>query len=185
MTYRGLPLRKCPFDYVIYQMIVFEVEPDLIIEIGTDKGGATLYLADLLNVIGKGIIHTIDIKNELDDVVKKHERIKTFYKGWQNYNIHNSKEFNKILIIEDSTHYYKDTLDILKLYSNLINIGSYFIIEDGIIDKLGLSKEYNGGPVKAINEFLQTTNDFKIDEKWCNFFGKNATFNINGYLKRI
>jgi cephalosporin hydroxylase len=185
MTYRGLPVRKCPFDYVIYQMIVFEVEPDLIIEIGTDKGGATLYLADLLNIIGKGIIHTIDIKDELDEIVKKHKRIKPFYEGWQNYDLQNTREFDKILVIEDSTHYYNDTLDILRLFSKLVNVGSYFIVEDGIIDKLGLTKEYNGGPVRAINEFLQSSSTFMIDKKWSNFFGANATFNINGYLKRI
>jgi cephalosporin hydroxylase len=185
MTYRGIPIRKCPFDYVIYQMIIFEVKPDLIIEIGTDRGGSALYLADLLDSLGNGKIHTIDIKDDLEDVVKNHQRIETFHNGWQNYNIHDLKEFETILIIEDSTHYYKDTLDILNLYSKLINVGSYFIIEDGIIDKLGFTKEYHGGPVKAINEFLKEDENFQIERKWCNFFGENATFNVNGYLKRI
>lgn len=185
MTYRGFPIRKCPFDYVIYQMIIFEVKPDLIIEIGTDKGGATLYLADLLDVLGNGIIHTIDIKDELGETIKKHKRIKTFHEGWQKYNLQNLDDFEKILIIEDSTHYYKDTLDILNLFSKRINVGSYFIIEDGIIDKLGLKNTYFGGPVKAINEFLKQNDDYIIDKKWCDFFGTNATFNINGYLKRI
>jgi cephalosporin hydroxylase len=185
MTYRNIPLRKCPFDYVIYQMILFEVEPDLIIEIGTDNGGTSLYLADLLDHLGNGVIHTIDIKDGLDEFVRKHKRIESFHNGWQNYDIKNADEFNKILIIEDSTHYYKDTLDILKLFSSLVSLNSYFIIEDGIINKLGLTRKYDGGPIRAINEFLQQTDNFTIDKKWCDFFGKNATFNINGYLKRI
>ena len=31
VTYKGIKTIKCPFDYVIFQMIIFEVRPDLII----------------------------------------------------------------------------------------------------------------------------------------------------------
>ena len=31
-TYRGIKTIKCPFDYALYQMIIFDVKPDLIIE---------------------------------------------------------------------------------------------------------------------------------------------------------
>ena len=34
-TYRGVNCVKCPFDYALYQMLITEVKPDLIIEIGT------------------------------------------------------------------------------------------------------------------------------------------------------
>ncbi len=185
MTYKGLPLRKCPFDYVIYQMIIFEVKPDLIIEIGTDKGGSALYMADLLDSMGRGMLHTIDIKDETNDLVKKHKRIKTFNEGWQKYDIKVTQKFDNILIIEDSTHFYNNTLAILRHFSSLISVGSYFIVEDGIIDELGLTKDFNGGPLKAINEFLSETNKFQIEKKWCNFFGENATFNVNGYLRKV
>ena len=42
-------------------MIICEVKPDLVIEIGTNIGGGALYIADLLDSLGKGIVHTIDI----------------------------------------------------------------------------------------------------------------------------
>ncbi|MGZ8552911.1 MAG: CmcI family methyltransferase, partial [Chitinophagaceae bacterium] len=57
-TYKGVRCIKSPFDYVIYQMIIDEVKPDLIIEIGSYEGGNALYLADLLVLYGKGEIHT-------------------------------------------------------------------------------------------------------------------------------
>ena len=62
-SYRGVPIQKFPFDYVIYQMIINEVKPDLIIEIGTMYGGSALYFADLMDAIGieGGEIHSIDI----------------------------------------------------------------------------------------------------------------------------
>ncbi|MBL7748296.1 MAG: hypothetical protein JNM19_12745, partial [Chitinophagaceae bacterium] len=61
VTYKGVPAIKCPFDYVLYQMLIAELQPDLIIEIGTNKGGSSLYLADLLELNGKGELHTVDL----------------------------------------------------------------------------------------------------------------------------
>ena len=75
-------------------MIVSEVKPDLIIEVGTRIGGGAYYLADLLENLGNGIVHTIDIVDEVDSIVKKHNRIKFFTDGWENYDI----EITKILI---------------------------------------------------------------------------------------
>lgn len=185
VTYRNVKAIRCPFDYVIYQMIVSELKPDLIIEIGTRIGGGAYYLADLLDNIGNGIIHTIDILDEVDPIVKEHKRISFFREGWEGYDLELAKKYNKILIIEDASHIYEDTIGILNKFHGLVDKDSYFIVEDGIINELGLEKEYNGGPLKAINEFLQVHPEYIVDRKWCDMFGKNATFNVNGYLKKI
>lgn len=185
ITYRGVKAIKCPFDYVIYQMILFNLKPDLIIEIGSNKGGGALYLADLMNIIGHGEIHTIDIADNFDELVKSHPRIKTFINGYEKYDLELANTFQKILIIEDASHTYPDSTNCLNKFSTIVSIGSYYIVEDGIIDKLGMKKAYKGGPKKAIKEFLANNKKFIIDKDWCNMFGKNATFNINGYLRRI
>jgi len=185
VTYRGVKAVRCPFDYLMYQMIISEIKPDLIIEIGTRIGGGAYYLADLLDNLGKGIVHTIDIVDEVDPIVKKHKRIKFFTEGWANYNIEIAKKYDKILIIEDASHMYKDTIGVLNKFHELVSLESYFIIEDGIINKLGLEKKYDGGPLRAIREFLPKHPEYVVDRKWCNMFGKNATFNVNGYLRKI
>ena len=185
VTYRGVKAIRCPFDYVMYQMIIAEVKPDLIIEIGTRIGGGAYYLADLLNNIGNGIVHTIDVVDEVDPIVKKHKRIKFFNNGWAGYDLELTRNYNNILIIEDASHLYEDTIGILNKFHGLVKKDSYFIVEDGIINELGLEKKYNGGPLKAIREFLATNSDYVVDKKWCNMFGRNATFNVNGYLKKI
>lgn len=184
VTYRGVQAIKCPFDYVLYQMIVFKLKPDLIIEIGTNKGGSTLYLADLLNIIGKGVVHTIDIKRQSASLLKKHPRIKIFVEGWEKYDLKKASRYRKVLIIEDSSHTYKNTLDVMNKFAGVVTVGSYFIVEDGIIDELGMRKVFSGGPNRAIKEFLTTREDYVIDYSLCNFFGQNATFNTNGYLKK-
>jgi cephalosporin hydroxylase len=185
VTYRGVKAIRCPFDYVMYQMIIAEVQPDLIIEIGTRKGGGAYYMADLLDSIGKGIVHTIDIMDDVDAIVKKHNRITFFTEGWLGYDLELTKEFDKILIIEDASHMYEDTFGVLNKFHPVVSKDSYLIVEDGIINELGLEKEYNGGPLRAIREFMPQNPEYIIDRKWCNMFGKNATFNVNGFLKKI
>jgi cephalosporin hydroxylase len=185
VTYRGVPAIRCPFDFVIYQMIISKIKPDLVIEIGTHAGGGALYLADLMNNIGHGLVHTIDIKNQADELVQKHPRIALFTEGWEKYEIKKATQFTSVLVIEDSTHIYEDTLGAINKFAPLVTLGSYLIVEDGIIDELGMRKEFHGGPLRAINEFLRTNLGFEIDRHWCNFFGKNVTFNVNGYLKKI
>ena len=185
ITYKNVPMIKCPFDYLIYQMIVFENPPDLIIEIGTNRGGSSLYLADLLDLAGKGEIHTIDIVDVRDENAKNHKRIKFFSEGYQNYDLKNTSGFKNILIIEDGSHMYEDVKHTLEKFKSVLSIGAYFIIEDGILDKLGWKAKYKGGPNKAIKEFVKDNDSYIIDRKWCDLFGINATFNTNGFLKKI
>lgn len=184
--YRGVECVKAPFDYVIYQMIIEEIKPDIIIEIGSYLGGSAYYMADLLELIGKGEVHTIDIEGQykIDPRVESHKRIKFFRNGWEGYDL-NLTEGKKVLVIEDGTHQYLDALNAINKFAPVVSMGSYLIVEDGIIDALGVSKEHKGGPVRAIKQFLSENNNFVLDTKWCDFYGKNATFNTIGYLKKV
>lgn len=185
LLYKDIPIIKCPFDYVIYQMILWEVKPDLIIEIGTNRGGSALYFADLLDLIGHGEIHTIDIEDMVYEDVKKHTRIKFFKEGFEQYSLDNITGFNKIIVIEDGSHTYKDVKATIEKFKSIVSLDSYLIVEDGILDKLGWKKKYNGGPNLAIKEFINQDDSYIIDRKWCDLFGINATFNTNGFLKKI
>ena len=186
ITYRGIQTLKCPFDYVIYQMIIMQLKPDLVIEIGTRHGGSTLYIADLLDIIGGGIIHSIDINTPPNvDILVANPRIKLFDCGWQGYDLNQAKDFSNVLVIDDASHIYEDAIGSLRKFAPLVTQGSYFIMEDGIIDELGISKDYRGGPLKAIYEFLKDNDNFVVDREWCDMFGNNATFNVDGYLKKV
>lgn len=185
VMYRGISAIRCPFDYVMYQMIISEVKPDLIIEIGTNVGGTTVYMADLLNNIGHGMIHSMDIDMHSDPRVAQHPRIKLFGGGWEGYDLANTKGFSKILVIEDASHMYEDCIGALNKFSPLVSVGSYYIVEDGIVSTFNREKGFHGGPLLAIREFIANNKGFSVDRKYCDFFGKNATFNVNGYLKRV
>lgn len=184
-TYRGVKCIKAPFDYVLYQMLIHRLRPDLIIEIGANEGGSALYLADLLEHNGNGIVHTIDIEDRMDPTTKANNRIRFFDEGWEAYDTTLANGFETVLVIEDSSHTYENTRAVIQKFAPLVTPGSYLIVEDGIVDALGITNQFNGGPVRAIKEFLQTTDAFINDLYWTDFFGKNTTFNTIGYLKKI
>lgn len=187
VQYKGVPYLKCPMDYVLYQMIIMDIKPDLIIEIGTLNGGGALYYADLLYLLGKGQVHTINLHNEVyDQKVFNHGQIRFFYGGFDAYDIEeNTKGFEKILVIDDAAHTYEDVLKALNKFHKVVSKESYFIVEDGVVSFTGAADRYGGGPRRAIDEFLQTNDDFIVDRSLCDFFGTNATFNPDGYLKRV
>lgn len=185
ITYKGITAIKCPFDYVILQMIMHEVKPDLVIEVGSSSGGTALYLSDLMRLLKiDGEVHSIDVTDHAKNNIGEGENIKFFTEGWENYELKNADNFSKILVIEDAVHSYECTIGVLNKFAPLVSSDSYFIIEDGIVDALEMSHHFNGGPLRAIREFLRENNEFYVDRKWCDLFGKNATFNVNGYLKR-
>ena len=142
-----------------------------------------MYFADLMDIIGKGEIHSMNIKNELD-TRSVHPRVKFSFDGWENYNLPGPGKYKAVMVIEDSSHTYQNTLSVMEKFAPVVTVGSYLVVEDGIIDALGLTKEHDGGPVRAIKEFLPANPNFEIDHRWTDMFGKNATFNVNGYLKR-
>jgi cephalosporin hydroxylase len=164
-----------------------EVKPDLIIEIGSFQGGSALYYSDLLQLLNNGgQVHTIDIQDYINsDLVKNNPNIKIFGGGYQNYDLNNANGFNKILVIDDGSHHYQDVVNAFDKFSNLVSKDSYYIIEDGVVTYLGIDGNFGGGPLKAIDEIISQSKDYVIDRKYCDFFGTNATFNPNGYLKRI
>jgi cephalosporin hydroxylase len=96
-----------------------------------------------------------------------------------------AKGFETVLIIDDGSHMAIDVLNAFNKFNSLVTLGSYYIIEDGVLSDLGYDSTYGGGPLQVMDEIVEKNKDFTVDRKWCDFYGKNATFNPNGYLKRI
>ena len=214
MLYRGVVIQKFPLDYVMYQMIISEVRPDLIIEIGTMHGGSALYFADLQELLGieNGEVHSIDMltpkerqlyekdnyeKHEFHpnedpnypEKVASHPRIKLFNKGYQGYDLSNCKGFERILVIDDGSHVYDEVIEAMNKFKDVISVGSYLIIEDGNCEEVFPKPEFiemwHGGPLRATKQFIAENDNYRVDYKWCDMFGINATFNTYGYLKRV
>lgn len=183
--YFGVHTLKNPIDFWVYQEIIYETKPDIIIEIGNGSGGTLLALAHMFDSMNSGKIIGVDLSHKaIDEKVKKHPRI-TLVEGDA---INNFTKIQKlipvnasVLVIEDSSHTYDNTLNILRVYSQLIKPNGYFIVEDGICHH-GLNVGFSPGPYEATETFLQENVDFEADRSRESYL---ITWNPHGYLRRI
>jgi cephalosporin hydroxylase len=174
-------------------MLIWEIKPDLVIEIGTHMGGQALYLSDLQEAHG-GVVHTIDIPNPPDCVVSQKviddPRITRFTEGWEQYDVLLARDFKKIMVIDDGCHTYSGVSAALDKFSKIVSLDSYYIVEDGILGVLNpMSEELRDNPACAVEDFLCDYDrggaKFVLDREYCDFFGRNTTFNTIGYLRKV
>lgn len=184
-TYFGIRTLRNPLDTWVYQEIIFENKPDVIIEIGTYRGGLTLWLAHLCDSLGKGRVISINVDhNNVSHFVKEHNRVELVL-GDANKKISDvSKLVNNtdhVLVIEDSSHTYNNTLSVLRTYSELLKTGDWFIVEDTNCHH-GLNEGPSPGPYEAVEKFLSERDDFESDRSKESFV---ITWNPTGFLRKV
>jgi cephalosporin hydroxylase len=184
-TWRGVPAWKFPCDSWIYQQLIFQVQPDVIIEIGNKYGGTALYLQDLCDLFGKGRVIGVDVTHKhLYPQARDRQEI-TWIEGdacAMAERVGNSMdEHEVVMVIEDSAHTRANTLAVLEAYAPLVSPGSYFIVEDGIMGH-GLDRDMpDGGPYEATRQFLERHPEFVVDRNCERYV---LTWNPSGYLRR-
>lgn len=95
-------------------------------------------------------------------------------------------QLRPLLVIDDGDHSRQSVRKILEYFGPRMSAGEYLIIEDGSADDLGIAHKLDGGPLKAIREYLASSGPlFRVDRAYCDFYGRNATGNAEGYLCRI
>ncbi len=183
-TWLGTHIKKCPFDTWMYQEILYEVKPDLIIECGTYKGGSAYYLATLCDLMQKGEILTIDI---IDHPNKpQHQRITYLTGSTLEESIlkvvkERANKATTILVILDDDHSEAHVYKELKVYADFVTPGSYLLVEDSNVNGHPVYPEHGPGPFEAIQKFIAEDDRFSIDKSKEKFY---MSFNPNGYLKR-
>ena len=187
-SYKGIPMLKDPFDLALYGLLIGRLRQRTIIEIGTYKGGATMWLADQLEINGiEGTVHSLDVI-PVDLPPSPHivlhrgsarELSGIFPADWI------AALARPLLVIDDGDHTRESVLASLEHFSSHMRPGEYFVVEDGSAADLGLAHKVNGGPLAAIHEFLGRGVPFEIDRAYCDFYGRNVTWNVDGYLRRV
>jgi cephalosporin hydroxylase len=185
----GVPVIKCPFDLWIYQELLFELKPDLVVECGTSKGGSAYFLSSMCELLGHGHVITIDLYPKPNR--PEHERL-TYLSGSSTDPqtvrevMHRIRDADgqsaSVLVILDSDHSREHVLDELRLYSPLVTLGSYVIVEDTQLNGHPVWPDFGPGPMEAVDIFLSENDDFVIDTSKEKFY---LTWNPRGYLKRV
>lgn len=182
--FMGTHIKKFPFDTWIYQEMLYELKPDLIIECGTYKGGNALYLASLLDFMQKGEIVTIDIIDYPDK--PKHSRI-TYLTGSTlapeilQTVAERAKGKQSVLVILDDDHSCDHVFNEMQVYKDFVTQGNYMIVEDSNVNGHPVFPEHGPGPYEAIEKFMRINNEFEIDKARERYY---MTANPNGYLRK-
>src|SRR5438034_5675818 len=62
LTWLGQPVWQNVLDLWTMQETLWEIQPELLIECGTNRGGSAYFFARLFDLMGKGRIVTIDVQ---------------------------------------------------------------------------------------------------------------------------
>ena len=180
----GVAAQKCAFDLWVYQELLHELRPAVIVECGTANGGSALFLASICDLLEHGEVITVDIADEPSR--PSHERI-TYLSGssTEPEMVERVKQLvasrAPVMVILDSDHSRDHVLNELRLYAPLVSAGSYLIVEDSNINGHPVVPDFGPGPAEAVTEFLSETDQFEIDRSREKFF---LTFNPSGYLRK-
>lgn len=188
-TYRGVPLLKNPFDLAIYPMLLERERPRTLIEIGSHMGGSALWFADQAALLGLEM-NVLSIDLELPALAPGPSV--QFLRG-------DARELAEVLpasimstlprplmVVEDSSHLSGTTAAVLDFFDPWLRPGEYVVVEDGILSDMRVADLYDGGPLRAIEEFLaKGAGRYEVDRGLCDYFGRNVTWNVDGYLRRL
>jgi cephalosporin hydroxylase len=196
ITWMGVPVIQLPEDLLIMQELINKVRPEVIVEAGVAHGGATVFYASLLELLGRGRVIGVDIEirryNRL--AIMSHplsERI-TLIEGSsidpavvQNVEKEIGKA-GKTLVVLDSNHTRDHVRRELEHYGRLVTPGSYIVVFDGIIEVLddapnGSPEWRTDNPLAAIEDYLRDHPEFEVDAYY-NRLG--VTHCPRGFLKK-
>jgi cephalosporin hydroxylase len=179
--YRSIPMIKNAFDLALYPLLLWNIKPRTIIEVGSYYGGSAVWMGDMTKAWGIDThIYSVDVTKVW---TAQHERV-TFIEGdGRNLGSVFSDEFLKqlprpLLVIEDADHSYVTTTAVLNFFHDRLQQDEYIIVEDVMTTPTETGR--------ALQEFLaRHSTDYLVDRYYCDYFGTNVTWCVNGFLKRI
>ena len=171
IKWKEIPLYKTAFDLVIYSMLIQEVKPDIIIELGSGFGGSAMWFADTASMLGLDThVYSFDINKPL----VKHDKVTFIEQDLKKINLENKPShwefFNKKKIIIEDAHVNLEEL--LNLFDHVLKKDDYLMIEDSA-NKQDIISHFS----------IEKDPKYKLDQFFLDFFGSNMTCCINSIFK--
>jgi cephalosporin hydroxylase len=163
MRWRGLPLMKNAFDFAIYPMLLGELRPLSIFEIGSGLGASATWFADTLTALGTSArVHSVDL-------VKVHieHPSASFHQGdcSKPERLFDLDDLRRAphpwLVVEDAHH---NVEAVLEHFHKFLLPGDYLVVEDSDVKREALRKFVSAHP-----------GNYLVDTRFTDFFGRNAT----------
>jgi len=174
VSWRGVPMRKDPWDIAIYPMIIWELQPRTIIELGAYAGGSALWLVDVVTAFRLDTrIISADInlsQLQVQDPRIEFVQFDVFKIGRKPFPVAVSDLPHPWLFIED-TH--MNIVLMLEYFDRHVIRGDYVIVEDTC----------HRPTLDVLEQFmLQHGSRYRVDTYYVDNFGYNSTWNWNSIL---
>ncbi len=185
VTWAGNPIWQNILDLWVIQETIFELQPAVILETGTNRGGSSFFYGQLLDLIGQGQVLTVDVER-LHDL--NHPRVTCLIGSSVSEEvIHQMRTAvqtanGPVLVILDSDHSASHVRQELELYSEFVSEGDCLLVQDGVIDTLPKFRKGRPGPLAALHDFLKDHPEFEIDTDRCRRFP--VTHHPDGWIRR-
>lgn len=195
MSWMGVFVQQDPIDAFAIQDMLWRTKPDLVIEIGTNTGGGAIFYATIMKAYNKDAkIVTLDVKPVSNWNQRNNDKCVGCYLGtehpwWSDGMINFVQgrvteqatrdkvqkfvdDAKKVLVIEDASHRYPDTLENIEATYHWVSPGSYLLVQDTKMDRFvaGLGRKYGRykfGPMRSVDEFMAKHSDkFVIDRRF-------------------
>ncbi|KYC36600.1 hypothetical protein WA1_43730 [Scytonema hofmannii PCC 7110] len=172
MQWKGMPLFKTAFDFNIYTMMLWDIKPRTIIELGSGVGSSAIWLADLMKIFEiQGHIFSVDLKK----LELQHNGVSFIQGDCNQIEEVFAEDFlrnapHPWLFIEDA---HVNVHGVLCHFHRYFKQGDYVVIEESLFQK------------DAIGRFLMKYPDcYKIDTYYTDFFGGNITCAMDSIFVR-
>ena len=178
----GVQALKSPLDLWVYQEIIWETRPDVIVETGTNRGGSAFFLASICELAGRGRVLSIDLR-EVSPAYPEHGRI-TYLGGRSSTDPElplGIEPGERVMVILDSDHSRDHVLAELERFGPLVTPGCYLIVEDTSVGGHPVDRRFGPGPMDAVDAFVPRHPEFVIDRSREKYY---STLNPRGYLRR-
>jgi cephalosporin hydroxylase len=201
-SWMGVPIIQMPADVMATQEVIWDTKPDVIIETGVARGGSVLFMASLLEMIGKGKVIGVDI----DIRAHNRESIETHPMSKRVVLIEGGSVDEdtvarvraeipagaKVMVVLDSDHSRSHVLAECRAYGPLVTPGCYMVVADTIVGHMSeeiapkkRSKLWFQGnePLSAMQDYMAECDLFEVDPV---INGKLVVASSpGGYLRRI
>jgi cephalosporin hydroxylase len=182
-SWMGVPIIQLPSDVMATQEIIWATKPDVVIETGIARGGSVVFMAAMLELLGKGKVIGIDvdIRPHNRRAIETHpmaKRISLIEGGSTDAGVADRVRGQippgaAVMVVLDSDHSRDHVLAELRHYGPLVTPGCYLVVADTMLGHLepgesppNRSKVWERGdePLSALKAYLQETDRFEADE---------------------
>lgn len=183
-SWMGVPIIQLPADVMATQEVIWATKPDVIIETGVARGGSVLFMASLLEVIGKGKVIgvDIDIRAHNRDTIDRHpmsKRVVLIEGGSVDTDTLASVRAEipagaKVMVVLDSDHSRDHVLAECRSYGPLVTEGCYLVVADTLVGHMSEENApkkrsklwFNGNePLSALKDYLAECDRFEVDRE--------------------